>query len=147
MIEKIRQLREDTGASFGEIKAAIDEAGGDAARAREILAAKLGRAAQKKKDREVKSGVVDAYIHANGRIGVVVEVLCETDFVARNPEFRELAHHIAMHIAAMDPETGEALLEQEFIRDSSQTVGGLIQQAIGKFGENIRIEKFSRLEL
>lgn len=147
MIEHVKQLREETGASMGAIQAALQEAGQDVAKAREILRTKLGAIADKKADREVKAGIVDAYIHGNGRIGVLIEVFCETDFVSRNPKFRELAHDIAMHIAAMAPTDHKALEAQEFIRDAKRTIGDLVREAVGTFGENIRIGNFSRYEL
>lgn len=147
MIEKIKQLRDETGASLGEIRAALASSGGDIGRAKIILAEKLGAVAEKKAGRVVKAGVVDAYVHSNGRIGVLVELHCETDFVARNPEFRRLAHELAMHIAAMAPESVEELNGQEFIRDSSKKAGDLVREAIGKFGENIQVGNFTRFEL
>lgn len=147
MIERVKQLREETGASIGEIRSALAEANQDVARAREILKAKLGAIADRKADRAVRAGIVDAYIHGNGRIGALIEIHCETDFVARNPKFRELAHDIAMHIAAMAPVDREALEQQEFIRDPGRTIGDLVREAVGTFGENIRIGNFARFEL
>ena len=147
MIDEIKQLREETGASIGEIRSALAEAGGDPARARQRLAEKLGTVAEKKAGREVRAGVVDAYIHSNARIGAMVELQCETDFVARNPEFRKLAHDLAMHIAAMAPEHPEVLAEQESIHQPGRAVGEIIREAIGKFGENIKVGNFVRFEL
>ncbi len=147
MIDKIKQLRDDTGASIGDIRAALDESGGDPERARVVLAGKFGAIAEKKSSRETKAGVVDAYVHSNGRIGALIELHCETDFVARNPEFRQLAHDIAMHVAAMAPENIDVLGVQEFIRDPRKTVGDLVREAVGKFGENVKIGNFTRFEL
>lgn len=147
MIDKIKRLRDETGASIGEIRAALHESNGDMAAAKIRLAEKLGAIADKKSGREVRSGAVDAYLHSNGRIGAMVELLCETDFVARNPEFKRLAHDIAMHIAAMAPEHPEALEGQDSIHQPGKSVGDLIREAIGKFGENIKIGNFTRFEL
>lgn len=147
MIDQIKQLREETGASIGEIRSALAESGGDRDRAREILARKLGVIAEKKAGREVRAGVVDAYIHSNGRIGVLVELQCETDFVARNPEFRKLAHDLAMHIAAMAPGDVDELAFQDSIHQPGKPIGEIVREAIGKFGENIKIGNFSRFEL
>ncbi|OHA08679.1 MAG: hypothetical protein A3B37_01890 [Candidatus Sungbacteria bacterium RIFCSPLOWO2_01_FULL_59_16] len=146
-MEKIKQLREETGASFGEIRIALEESGGDAERARELLAGRLGAIAEKKASREVRAGVVDAYIHANSRIGVLLELYCETDFVARNSEFRALAHELAMHVAAMAPSDRKELEAQPYIRDPDRSVRDLINTAIGTFGENIKIGEFARFEL
>lgn len=147
MIDKIKQLREETGASVEEIRAALAESDGDVARARERLAAKLGALAEKRASREVRAGFVDAYIHSTGRVGAMVELYCETDFVARNPEFRKLAHELAMQIAALAPSNTEALLNHESIRQPGRTVGQILKEAIGKFGENIKIGNFTRFEL
>lgn len=147
MLEKLKQLRDETGASIGEIRSALGSAGGDAAKAREILREKLGVIADKKAARAVNSGVVDAYVHSNGKIGVLVELQCETDFVARNPEFRAVAHDIAMHIAAMAPADVDALNSQEYIRDPSRRIGDILRETAGKFGENIKVRNFVRLEL
>lgn len=145
--EKIKDIREATGLSFKEIKRALDEAGGDKARAMEILKAHGIAIAEKKSSRQVKEGVVDSYIHSTKKLGVLVEVLCETDFVARNPEFQKLAHELAMHIAASKPGTTEDLLSQPFIKDQDITVKDLLNQHIAKLGENIRVGHFEIIEI
>lgn len=147
MIDKIRELREATGASIGEVRQALTESEGDMARAREILAEKLGAIADKKSSREVRAGVVDAYVHGNGKIGAMVELQCETDFVARNPEFKRLAHDLAMHIAAMAPTDAGILETQDSIHAPGRQVRDIIREAVGKFGENIKIGNFTRFEL
>jgi elongation factor Ts len=103
--------------------------------------------ADKKADRETPQGLVESYVHQNGKVGVLVEVLCETDFVARTDEFKNLCHEVAMQIAAMNPKNVETLLKQEYIRDGSLTISELIKSAIGKLGENIVVKDFSRLEI
>lgn len=147
MIDEIKQLREETGASLGEIRSALAESGGDLGRARERLAQRMGAIAERKADREVRAGAVDAYVHSNGRIGAMVELQCETDFVARNPEFRKLVHDLAMHVAAMAPAHGEELALQDSIHQPGKPIGEIIREAIGKFGENIKIGNFVRFEL
>jgi len=146
-LETIKQLRSSTGLSFNEIKKALDEAGGDKARALEMLRAHGAVVAQKKALRTTSEGIIESYIHSNKKVGVLVELLCETDFVARNPLFGELAHEVAMHIAAMDPRDGQELLNQPYVRDQDLTVEQLVTQYIAKLGENIKIGQFSRLQL
>lgn len=143
----IKELRDATGFSFKEIGRALEEAGGDKARAIEILKAHGASVAQTKSARRTDEGIVEAYIHSNKKIASLVELLCETDFVARNPMFLELAHELAMHVAAMDPESVSELVRQPFIRDQDITVAELIQQSIAKLGENIRVGKFIRFQI
>ena len=147
MLEHIKRLRDDTGASIAEIRSALEESGQDLAKAKELLRAKLGLLAGKKASRAVRAGVVDAYVHSNGRIGALVELHCETDFVARNPQFRALAHDLAMHIAAMAPNDRDSLEAQEYIKEPARNVRDVVAEAIGIFGENIKIGNFSRFEL
>ncbi|MBI2068567.1 MAG: elongation factor Ts [Candidatus Yanofskybacteria bacterium] len=145
--DKIKQLRDSTGLPLGQIKRAIDEAGGDEAKAREILKAQGVAVAAKKSSREVKEGVIDSYIHANKKLGAMVEVLCETDFVARNVEFQKLAHDLAMHIAAARPETPDGLMAQPFVKDPAITIKELINQYVAKLGENIQVGRFEIFEV
>ncbi len=144
---KIKELRESTGLSFSEIKKALDQSGGDDARAIEILNALGASMAMKRSARQVKEGLVVSYIHGTGKKGVLAEVLCETDFVARNEDFKTLARDIAMHIVAMKPINTEELMNQEFIKDPSIKVRDLINKIIAKTGENIQIGKFVIFEL
>ncbi|MFH1129568.1 MAG: translation elongation factor Ts [Patescibacteria group bacterium] len=143
----VKQLREKTGASMMDCKKALEEANGDETKATEILKEKDKLTAMKKSDRTANQGVIEAYIHANAKIGVLLELKCETDFVAKNEEFKELAHEIAMHIAGMNSKDPETLLAEPFIKNPSITVKDLIEAKIGKLGENIKIEKFIRYEL
>ena len=146
-VEKIKKMREETGLAFGRIKKALDESGGDEEKAKEILK-RLGLdVVAKKSSRSVGEGVVDAYVHSNKRVGSMVGLLCETDFVARGDEFRSLAHDIAMHIAAMRPQNNEELLGQPFVKDQNITIQELINGTIAKLGENIKISKFIILEI
>ena len=104
-IQKIKDLREETGAGMMDVKKALDETDGDLDEARLILRERGQAAADKKSSREAGEGLVEAYVHFNGRVGTLVEVNCETDFVARTPEFKEFARNIALHVASMDPMT------------------------------------------
>lgn len=189
--QQIKELRERTGAGISDIKKALEEAKGDMARAVTIIERKLGSSAGKRAGRETKSGIIDSYVHGD-KIGVLLEVFCETDFVARNPVFREFVHSLSMHIAAMHPvylsldavprdvwqtekdrfteDTAKlnksaaimeeiingklkahfgayALMEQSFVKDQDKTVGKVLNEVIGKFGENINIGRFVRLEM
>ena len=103
-IEKIKQLREETAAGMMDVKRALEEAGGDIEGARRVLREKGQALAAKKSSREATEGLIDAYVHFNGRVGVLVEVNCETDFVARTPEFKDFAHNVALHVASAQPQ-------------------------------------------
>ena len=146
MLEQVKKLRELTEVSVMTCKKALEQAGGDIKKALLILRGQGAEIARKKAERLTGAGVVEAYVH-NGQIGVLVEVRSETDFVARNEEFREFSHNIAMHIAALDPENVEKMLEQEYIKDPTMTVGDYLKQMIQKFGENIKISRFFRCSL
>jgi len=146
-IDLIKKLREETGLSVAECKKALEEAGGDEDKAREILKEKSAAVAEKKSQAEVKEGLVWAYVHNNGKIGVLLELGCQTDFVARNEEFRALANDLAMHIAAMDPAGEAALMDQLFIKDPSKTIDAVLKEKIAKIGENIKINKFVRFSI
>jgi len=142
----VQKLREITGAGVMDCKRALDEGGGDIDKATTIIRERgLGKAA-KKAGRDTSSGVIDAYIH-NDRVGVLIELDCETDFVAKTDEFKTLAREIAMQIAAMNPADVDELLLQQYIRDGAQTVGDLITQNIAKIGENIKVGRFVRFEI
>ncbi|MFH1694587.1 MAG: translation elongation factor Ts [Patescibacteria group bacterium] len=144
--EDIKKLREETGAGVMDVKRALEEAGGDFGKAMEIIKERGIVKADKKSDREIKAGIVKAYVH-NNRVGTVLRLGCETDFVTKSDPFQELAQNLAMQIVAMDPEDIDGLLKQAFIKDESQTIEELIKQTIAKTGENIRLDEFYRLEL
>lgn len=145
--EKIRQLREKTNLSIMECKRALEEADGDEDKALKILGEKGKEKALKKAGREAGQGLIESYIHSNGKIGVILELNCETDFVAKNEEFKELAHDISMHIAAFEPKDDKELLSQPFLKDEQKTIKDLINDAVAKLGENVKIGKFLRLEI
>ena len=161
-IETIKSLRDQSGAGVMDCKQALDEAEGNTEIALKILHEKGISAASKKTSRAANEGLVESYVHNGGQIGAIVEINCETDFVARTPEFKALAHDIAMQVAAMAPihiddadvpgdddsiSHDSLLLNQTFIRDPSKTMQDLISEAIGKFGENIVIRRFTRFSL
>ncbi|MEE9199248.1 MAG: elongation factor Ts [Dehalococcoidia bacterium] len=158
--ESIKTLRERSGAGIMDCKRALEEAEGVLEEAEKILSRKGLAAASKKAGRAADQGLIEVYVHGGGRLGAMVEVNCETDFVARTGEFKALAHDIAMQVTAMAPEyvsPEEAppdanpqevcLVLQPFIRDSSKTVQDIITETIAKVGENIRVRRFLRYEL
>ena len=191
-VDDIKEIREKTGAGISEVRTALIEAKGDKERALKILARALGAKGGKKSERTAKEGIVDCYIHSDHKIGVLIEMNCETDFVARNVEFRAFVHDIAMHIAAMNPLyvsredipedvrraerrfveeevsampkskeimdqiiagkleshfKGITLLDQPFAKNPDKTINEVVQEAAGKFGENIRVSRFIRFAL
>ena len=138
-VEIIKEIREETGLSVAQISKALKEAGGDKAKAIELLHAQAGAMAAKKSERTAKEGIVAAYVHTNGKAGALVSLACETDFVARNDNFKELAKDLAMHATAMRPADENEMLAQQFIKDPELTVQELINQSIAKLGENIKL--------
>jgi elongation factor Ts len=169
----VKELRERTGAGIMECKRALDEANGNLDKAAEILRQQGMAKAEKKVGRAARQGLIDAYIHAGGRIGAMVELNCETDFVARTDDFKTLAHEIALQVAATDvryisraevpadalaagaSEYGDekryleahVLLEQPFIKDPKRTIDQLVRDAIGKLGENVVVRRAARFEV
>jgi len=146
LFEKIKKLRKETEISIAECKKALEEAKGDLEMAKEILKKRYGQIAKKRKERETKEGIVEAYIHPGKKIGVLLELRCESDFVAKNPEFQKLAHELCLQIAAIDPEE-IPLLEQNWIRDESKKIKDLISEYIAKFDENIVVGRFARFQI
>lgn len=158
----IKELRSDTGAGVMDSKKALEEAQGDHKKAVAILLEKGLASSAKRSGRETREGIVEAYIHIGGRIGAIVELNCETDFVARTPEFKQTARDVAMQVAAMSPryknrasipegtepiESEDVLEEQAFIKDPSLQIGDLIKILGAKTGENVRINRFERLAI
>ncbi len=139
----IKQLREATGVSVMQCKKALEEADGDLRKAEVILRKRSSEVADKKSERTLGAGAIGSYTH-EGAIGAMVLLSCETDFVARNPEFATLAREIAMHIAAMDPENTDDLLDQPYIKDETKTIRDLVNGAIQKFGERVEVARFAR---
>lgn len=130
-----------------DCRRALEETKGDEKKAMDLLKKWGIEKAEKKSDRVTKSGIVDSYIHANGKVGVMLEILCETDFVAKTDDFKSLAHEICLQVASMNPKDVKTLLAQEYIRDPSLTIEKLIKQVIGKLGENITVSRLQRFQL
>jgi elongation factor Ts len=160
--EMVKNLRVQTGAGVMSCRSALIESQGDVDKAIELLKEQNLLQVEKKSNRKTSQGSVASYVHAGGRIGVIIEVNCETDFVARTDEFKELIHNLAMQVAAMsplcinkedipadaeaEPETASLLL-QPYIKDTTRTVQDIINETIAKTGENIRVKRFTRYEL
>lgn len=142
----VKKLRELTGAGVMDAKSALEEAAGDFDKAAEIIKAKGLAKADKKSEREIKAGIIKTYTH-NDRVGVVLRVGCETDFVAKSEPFQQLVHNLAMHIVAMNPTDVDELMAQPFVKDEKTTIENLVKETIAKTGENIKVDEFHRLEL
>jgi elongation factor Ts len=160
--DQVKELRQKTGAGVMDCKKALADAKGDLDKACSIIAERGLAIAKKKSDRTAEQGVIECYVHTGNHLGVMVEVNCETDFVARTQEFKELAHNIALQASAMDPQyisadeipTGtnvdpqvSCLLLQPFIKDPGKTIQDIITETIAKTGENIKVRRFIRFEL
>jgi len=162
---RIKELREQSGAGIMDCRNALLEVEGDIKKAFEILKERSLIKVQKKAERSTTQGLIEAYIHTGGHIGAMVEVNCETDFVARTDEFKELAHHLAMQVAAICPQfisreeipegndiediepEKDCLLLQSYIKDPDKTIQDIINETIAKVGENIKVSRFARFEL
>ena len=142
--EDVKRLREETGAGMMDCKKALDESKGNYDEAKEIVRQRGLAKAEKKADRETKEGYIASYVHANNKSAALVEVMCETDFVARNPEFQTMARDVAMQVVAMGAENVEELLKQEFIKNPSITIEEVVKELSGKIGEKFVISRFVR---
>ena len=145
-INKVKQLREETGLSIGECQKALKEANGDGVKAKEILRKRGQDFAKKRIEKEAGQGIIESYIHPGKKIGTMLELRCESDFVAKSEDFQKLAHELCLQIAAISPEEIE-LLRQPWIKDESKNIKELIEEHIAKFGENIILKRFIRYEL
>lgn len=143
----VKKIRDETGAGVMDIRRALLESGGDESKAKEILKAKGEAAVAKKSERETGQGVIETYIHSGGRVGAMVYLGCETDFVAKTEEFKNLAKELAMQVAAMNPSSNDELLEQDYIRDPGKTIKQLITEVVARTGENIQVKKLARFSL
>ena len=161
-VEALKELRRRTNVGMADCNKALLEVGGDMEKAVDFLKQRGAAIAEKKRDEAVAEGTVAAYVHHNKRIGALVELNCETDFVARTAEFKELAHDLAMQVAAVCPQylacedmpaESDAdpqvvcLLSQPFIKDPTRTVQEVISETIAKVGENVKVRRFARFEL
>ncbi len=147
IIELVKKIRAETGLGIIEIKAALEEAKGDEKKAKEILKEQGFAKAEKRAEKETHQGIVATYTHSTGKIGVMVELLCETDFVAKNEEFVAVAKDFCLQIAAMAPKDSKELLAQEFVKDPSLKMKDLVVALNSKFGENIKLGRFERFEI
>ena len=145
--QQIKELRDKTGVSVSACKRALEEAGGDMEKALAVLQRESAKSAEKKADRILGSGVIEAYVHNNKKVGVMLELKSESDFVSGNEEFRTLAKDAAMHIAASSPSDLDELMGQPYIKNPAVTVKELLNQAIQKFGEKIEISRFAKYNL
>lgn len=143
----VKKLREETGAGMMDCKKALDEADGNMEQAKELVRQRGLAKAEKKADRETKEGYIASYVHTNNKMAALVELLCETDYVARNEEFQQLAQEIARQVVAMSPETVEELLAQESIRQGSRTIDEMIKELSGKIGEKFVLNRFIRYQV
>ena len=156
--KQIKELRDSTGAGIMDAKKALEESEGNVDKAVELLTAKGLASVEKRSGRATENGIVESYIHTGGRIGSIVQLSCETDFVARTDDFTKCAKEIAMQVAAMNPKAiskdddndlsdDEILESQAYIRDASKTVGEVVKELSAKAGENIVIMKIHRFEI
>jgi elongation factor Ts len=146
-IDQLKKLREETMAGVSDCRQALEDANGDYAKAKKLIMERGLDKAAKKEGKVTSEGIIETYAHATGRVGVLVELKSETDFVARNDEFKKLAHEIALQVAAMKPKNVAELLKSEYIRDASMTIDQLVKLTIAKVGENITVARFTRMEL
>lgn len=146
-IELLKKLREETSAGIADCRKALEDSQNNYEKAKQLLRERGLEKAAKKEGKETTAGIVASYIHANNKVGALVELRCETDFVARTDDFKALAKEITMQIAAMNPKDVQELLEGAYIRDAKMTIQDLIKSTIAKVGENITIGKITRMEL
>ena len=144
-MDQIKALREETGAGIMDVRKALTESDGDVKKARAWIEKKGLKRAEEKADRETEAGHVFSYVHFNGKMGSLVKLACETDFVAKTEDFQNLGKEIAMQVASMKPESVDELLKQDYLKDTSKTIEGLIKGISGKTGENIKIVAIASL--
>lgn len=147
IIEKVKKLRNELGLSIMAIKKAVEEAEGDEKSAKQILKEQGLEKIKKRKGKETKQGRVASYTHSTGKVGSLVELLCETDFVAKNDDFVALANDLCLQVVAMEAKNGKELGGQDFVKDGSVKVSDLVKELGVKFGENIKIGRVERFEI
>lgn len=138
-VDQIKTLREETGAGIMDVRKALTECDGDTKKAKEWLEKKGMKRAAEKSDRTTEAGYVFSYVHFNGKVGSIVKLACETDFVAKTEDFQNLGKEIAMQVASMKPENIDELLKQDYLKDTSKTIEAMIKLISGKTGENIKV--------
>ncbi len=145
--EQVKKIREETGAGVMDIRRALQETSGDEKAAKDLLKEKGEAAVAKRSERETGQGLIETYVHSGGKVASMVHLACETDFVAKTDEFKNLARELAMQVAAMNPETVDELIAQDYIREPGKTVKQLLTEVISKTGENVQIKKIARFSL
>ena len=145
--KEVQRLRAETNAGVMDCKRALEDANGDFEKARALLKERGLASVAKKSGREANEGTVASYVHAGGRVGAIVLIASETDFVARSEEFQKLAQEIAMQVAAMSPKDVDTLLAQPYIRDASKTIKDLVTTLAASVGENVSVRRFQRFAL
>lgn len=145
-LDLLKKLRNETSAGVSDCRQALEDSNGDYDKAKKLLLKRGLEKAAKKEGKETFQGIVEAYVH-QGKVGVLVEVRCETDFVARTDEFKGLAHEIALQVCSMNPKNVDELLKEPYIRDPKLTIADLVKQTVAKVGENITVAKFTRIAL
>ncbi len=145
--DTVRKLREETGAPVIRVKKVLEEVSGNEKKAFEILQKEGFEKAEKRAERATSQGLLTTYAHHSGKIVSVVELLCETDFVARNELFKNLAHDLALQIASLGAKTAKELMKQEFIKDPTKKIEDLVKEVMAKTGENVRVGRIFRVEL
>lgn len=146
-LDDLKKLRAETSAGVADCRQALEDGKGDYAKAKKFLIERGLEKAAKKEGKETSQGVIASYVHSTGKVGVLVELRCETDFVARTDEFKALAHELTLQIAAMNPKDVKALGDSAYIRDAKLSMTDLVKQIIAKVGENITIARFTRMAL
>ncbi len=143
----LKRLRAETSAGVFDCRQALEDADGDFDKAKKLIVKRGLEKAAKKEGKETSQGIIESYIHTNGKVGALVELRCETDFVARTDEFKHLAHELCLQVAAMNPKKVEDFLKEEYIRDPKVTIKDLVKQTVAKVGENITVARFIRMAL
>lgn len=144
-VDDIKSLREQTGAGVMDVKRALEESNGDVSKAKEWIVRKGIAKADKKSKKDTGSEHVFSYVHHNGRVGALLKLACETDFVTKTDDFQKLGKELVMQVASMNPDKIDKFMSQEYLREPSKTIEDLVKEASGKLGENIRIVEFSYL--
>ena len=146
-LDDLKKLRAETQAGIADCRQALEDAKDDYSKAKKLLSERGLEKASKKEGKETSQGIISSYVHQTGKVGVLVELRCETDFVTRTDEFKNLAHELTLQVASMNPKNVAELLKSEYIRDPKISISELIKQTVAKVGENITVAKFTRLQL
>lgn len=146
-LDVLKKLRAETSAGVSDCRQALEDAKGEYVKAKKLITERGLEKASKKEGKLTSQGVVSSYVHQTGRVGVLIELRCETDFVARTDEFTHLAHELTLQVASMNPKNVKELLASPYIRDTKVSIADLVKQTISTLGENITVARFIRMEL